>query len=253
MTLRLFVSRPVIHDHAIWAVWSASAAAVPNEVRGATIEPPTVRVVCFTVPVAVEVMLHAIAYRFIHIQVITQWHTASFDNPWCLVLTLASLVNEALGALSGSLIARFLLFQPLVFLRQLLWLPLVIIVTSLRLSLFLVLRSLWISVGWFLFLLLLLLFPVVSSLRTPALGLLLGGRHGELVPALLRCSLGVVPVTQVALSMIIIIIASPCCWLFLFLVSLLLVILRGLLIGRFVLVFGGRFGCFRSGFTEPAG
>ena len=253
MTLRLFVSRPVIHDHAIRAVWSASAAAVPNEVRGATIEPPTVRVVCFTVPVAVEVMLHAIAYRFIHIQVITQWHTASFDNPWCLVLTLASLVNEALGALSGSLITRFLLFQPLVFLGQLLWLLLVIIVTFLRLPVFLVLRSLWISVGWFLFLLLLLLFPVVSSLRTPALGLLLGGRHGELVPALLLCSLGVVPVTQVALSMIIIITASPCCRLFLFLVSLLLVILRGLLIGRFVLVFGGRFGCFRGRFTEPAG
>ena len=249
MTLRLFVSRPIIHDHAIWAVWSASAAAIPNEVRGATIEPPTVRVVHLAVPVAVEVMLHTIAYRFIHIQVITQWHTASFDNPGCLVLTLASLVNEALRALSGSLITRFLLFQPLVLLRQLFWLPLVIIVISLRLPLFLVLRSLWVSVGWFLF----LLFPFVASLSSRASGLLLGGRHGELVPALLRCSLRVVAVPQVALSPIILITASPCCRLFLFLVSLLLVILRCLLISRFVLVFAGRFGCFGGGSTEPAG
>lgn len=191
-------------------------------------------------------MLHAVAYRIIHIQVITQGHTASLDDPRCLVLALASLVNEALGAMSGPLITRFLLFQPLVLVRQLLRRLLVIIVISLWSLLFLVLRSLLISVGWFLFL---LLFLVVFSLCASALGLFLGGRHGELVIALLRSSLGIVPVTKVALTPVILLTTSSCCyWLFLFLVSLLVIILAGLLIGRFVLVFAGscrgRFSCF---------
>ena len=159
-------------------------------------------------------------------------------------MALTSLIDEALGALGGSLITRLLLFQLLVLFGQLL---LVIIFTTLRPSLFLLILF---SVDWFLF-----LFLVVVSFAS-ALGLLLGGRHGELVPTLMRCNMGVVMVTKVALSPIIFFATSSCClMLFLFLVSLLLILILGglLIISRFVvLVFAGRFG-FRCGLTEPSG
>ena len=207
-------------------MWSASAAAVPHEVCGATIEPSAVGVVRFSVPVSVEVMLYAIAYRFIHIQVVTLWHTASFNDPRCLVLALASLVDEALGARGGSLIACFLIFQLLVLLRKLFRLLfLVIIVTPLRPLLFLLIL-LRLSVVMFLFL---LLFLVIFA---SSFSLLLRGRHGELVPAPLRHSLGVVPVSKVRFSpIILLIIAKSCRWFLFSLLSLLLIIvvLSGLL------------------------
>ena len=84
-------------------------------------------------------MLNAVAYRLVHIQVVTQWHTAGFDDPGCLVLALARLVDEAFGALSGSLIALLLLLQPLVLLSQLLILLLPFPVVIVLLPLFLIL------------------------------------------------------------------------------------------------------------------
>ena len=119
MTLRWLVCRPILHDHAIWTVWRARAATVPHEVCRATIKPPSVRVVRFAVPVSVEMMFYTFALRFINIQVVTQWHSAGFADPGSLVLTLSSLVDEALGAWCRSLIARILPIV-LLLLRQLL-------------------------------------------------------------------------------------------------------------------------------------
>ena len=180
----------------------ACATTIPHEVRGAAVEPPAIRVVRVVMPVSIKMMLNAMASRLIHIQVVTQRHTAAFDDPGCLVLALASLVDEAFWALCGSLIALLLILQPLILLRLQLFLPFVIF--TLLLNLFLVWRLL---LSGIIFILLLLLLLVLWDAL--ALGLLLRGRHGEFVCPLALRAFGIV-LTKPRAMMILLLVVVIC-------------------------------------------
>ena len=88
----------------------ARAAPIPDEVLSAPIEPSAVRVMGLLVPVTVQMVLDTVTSHLIDVQVVALWHAARFQDPRSLVLALTSLVDEALRAVSGSLIALSLLF-----------------------------------------------------------------------------------------------------------------------------------------------
>lgn len=100
---------PLLNDHALGTVGRARAAAIPDEVLGAPVRPAAVRVVLVAVRVAVQAVLNTLADAFIDVEVVAHWHTARLDDPWSLVLPFTGLVDEALGALSGPLVALLLL------------------------------------------------------------------------------------------------------------------------------------------------
>lgn len=75
----------------------------------APVEPSTVGVVAIAMCVAIQVMLNPMASLIVNGQVVAHWHAAGFDDPRSLVLALTRLVNEAFGALSGTLVALQLL------------------------------------------------------------------------------------------------------------------------------------------------
>lgn len=82
------VLEPHVHDHALRAVRSASAAAVSGEVLSASVQPAAVRVVAIGA-VVLEASAQFVAHR----------HAASLNLPGSSVFPLLSLISESLGAL----------------------------------------------------------------------------------------------------------------------------------------------------------